>query len=177
MPSLFLLPFPPEIGNGFPATFCPAFSSARVRQGRRHQPSETDYGVTAILNLQTDHDFDYWDLEWSRIEARCRELEIEVRRIPVRDFDGEDLRNKLPQCVQALDELLRAGHTVYTHCNVGPGGRPAWPSPTCVWKQGWNVDDAIEHVTKCRSCSPNIDAIVSAGANGRRRKSLLLTIA
>ncbi len=55
---------------------------------------KTDYGITAILNLQTDHDFDYWDLDWGRIEARCRDLQIEVRRIPVRDFDGLDLQEE-----------------------------------------------------------------------------------
>ena len=82
---------------------------------------KTDYGISAILNLQTDHDFDYWDLDWNRLEARCRELTIEVRRIPVRDFDGQDLQRKLPQCVQALAELLDGGQTVYAHCNVGSG--------------------------------------------------------
>ena len=82
---------------------------------------KTEYGVTAILNFQTDNDLDYWDLEWSRIEARCQELGLELRRIPIRDFDGVDLRHKLPQCVAALDELLRNGQTVYMHCNVGTG--------------------------------------------------------
>ena len=125
---------------------------------------KVDYGITAILNLQTDNDFDYCDLDWSRIEARCRELQLDVRRIPVRDFDGEDLRKKLPWCVQTLDELLRASHTVYTHCNVGAGRSPSVAIAYLHWKQGWNLDEAIEHVTRCRSCSPNIDAIVSAGA-------------
>jgi protein-tyrosine phosphatase len=126
---------------------------------------KTDYGVTAILNLQTDHDFDYWDLNWSRIEARCYELGIEVRRIPVRDFDGLDLRKKLSQCVETLDELLRGGYTVYTHCNVGSGRSPSVAIAYLVWRQGWNLDDAIDHVTQCRSCSPNIDAIVLAGGD------------
>ncbi len=123
---------------------------------------KTDYGVTAILNLQTDHDFDYWDLDWGRIEGRCRQLEIEVRRIPVRDFDGLDLRKKLASCVTALDELLRGGHTVYVHCNVGSGRSPSVAIAYLVWKQGWNLDDAIEQVTRYRSCSPNIEALVSA---------------
>jgi protein-tyrosine phosphatase len=124
---------------------------------------KADYGVTAILNLQTDNDLDYWDLDWNRIEARCRELEIEVRRIPIRDFDGMDLRKRLAECVQALDELLRAGCTVYAYCNVGAGRSPSVAIAYLHWKQGWNLDDAIEHVTRCRSCSPNIEAIVLAG--------------
>lgn len=94
---------------------------------------KADYGITAILNLQTDHDFDYWDLDWNRIEARCRALGIDVRRIPVRDFDGLDLRKRLPDCVRTLDELLRDGRTVYIHCNVGTGRSPSARSlPTCT---------------------------------------------
>ena len=124
---------------------------------------KTDYGITAILNLQTDHDLDYWDLDWNRLEARCRELAIEVRRVAVRDFDGLDLRAKLPQCVQALDELLRQGCTVYAHCNVGAGRSPSVAIAYLCWKQAWNLDEAVEHVSRCRSCSPNIEAIVLAG--------------
>jgi protein-tyrosine phosphatase len=89
-------------------------------------------------------------------------LAIEVRRIPVRDFDGLDLRKKLSACVKTLDELLSSGRTVYIHCNVGTGRSPSVAIAYLVWKQGWNLDDAIEHVSKVRSCSPNIDAIVSA---------------
>jgi protein-tyrosine phosphatase len=124
---------------------------------------KADYGVTAILNLQTDNDLDYWDLDWSRLSARCGELGIEVKRIPVRDFDGMDLRKRLPECVQALNGLLLAGHTVYANCNVGAGRSPSVAIAYLHWKQGWNLDDAIEHVTRCRSCSPDIEAIVLAG--------------
>ncbi|MEN6449704.1 MAG: dual specificity protein phosphatase family protein [Thermoguttaceae bacterium] len=123
---------------------------------------KVEYGVTAVLSLQTDNDLDYCDLDWNRIEGRCRELKIEVCRVPVRDFDGEDLRKKLPWCVAALDDLLQAGHTVYSHCNVGAGRSPSVAIAYLHWRQGWNLDRAIEHVARCRSCSPDIDSIVSA---------------
>ena len=124
---------------------------------------KAEYGITAILNLQTDNDFDYCDLDWERIEAHCHDLKIEVRRIPVRDFDGLDLRKKLFPCVQELDELLRNSHTVYIHCNVGAGRSPSVVIAYLVWRQGFNLDEAIEHVARCRFCSPNIEAIVQAG--------------
>ncbi|MEN6458980.1 MAG: dual specificity protein phosphatase family protein [Thermoguttaceae bacterium] len=124
---------------------------------------QTDYGITALLNLQTDNDFDYCDLDWNRVEARCRELRIEVRRIPIREFDGEDLRQKLPWCVSALEKLLAAGHTVYGYCNVGAGRSPSMAIAYLHWQKGWDLDAAIEHVTRRHSCSPDIDAIMSAG--------------
>ncbi len=123
---------------------------------------KTDCGVTAVLNLQTDDDLDYLDLDWNRFEARYRELGMEVRRIPVRDFDGLDLRKKLPQCVKALDELLRNGHTVYMHCNVGMGRSPDVAIAYLIWRQDWNVDDAIEHVASCHSCSLDINGVIGS---------------
>jgi protein-tyrosine phosphatase len=126
---------------------------------------KADYGVTAILSFQTDHDLDYCDLDWNRLETRCRELAIEVRRIPVRDFDGEDLRRKLSRCVHALDELLGSGHTVYVHCNVGAGRSPTVVIAYLHWKRAWGLDEAIEHVTRRRSCSPNVEAILLAGGD------------
>ena len=132
---------------------------------------KTDYGVNAILNFQTDHDLDYWDLDWNRLEARCQELTVEVHRVAIRDFDGVDLRTKLPQGVQALDELLKTDHTVYAYCNVGMGRSPSVVIAYLVWRQGWNLDDAIEHVTRSRSCSPNIEAIVQAARIAPRRKA------
>lgn len=124
---------------------------------------KTEFGITAILNLQTDHDLDYCDLDLSRFEARCRELGMEMRRVAIRDNDGSDLVAKLPDCVEILDELLSDGHTVYAHCNVGMNRSPAVVLAYLVWRLGWNLDDATEHVTRCQSCSPAIKAIVRAG--------------
>ena len=29
-----------------------------------------DFGVTAVLNLQTDDDFDYWNIDWDRLQEQ-----------------------------------------------------------------------------------------------------------
>jgi protein-tyrosine phosphatase len=122
-------------------------------------------GITAILNLQTDHDFDYCDLDWCQIEAHCQQAGIEVRRVPVLDSDGLDLRRNLAQCVGTLDGLLSAGRTVYLHCNFGTERSPSVAIAYLVWRQGWNLDAAIEHVTSGRSCSPILKTIVQAGSD------------
>ena len=123
---------------------------------------QSDYGVTALLSFQTDHDLDYQDLDWGRLEAHCDELGIAVRRVAVRDFDGLDLRAKLPACVKALDELLSEEQTVYAFCNAGMGRSPSVAIAYLVWRQNWKLDDAIEHVSRCRCCSPNVESLVLA---------------
>ena len=88
-----------------------------------------------------------------------------MRRIPVRDFDEVDLREQLPHCVETLDELLKKNHTVYIHGNFGTRRSPSVVIAYLVWCQGWNLDNAIEHVTRGRSCSPDIEVIVQMGSD------------
>jgi protein-tyrosine phosphatase len=121
-----------------------------------------DFGITAVLSVQTDDDLAYSDVDWPQLEARYRKSGIETRRIPVRDFDQDDLRERLPECVAALDELLRAGHTVYVHCNMGVNRSPTIAIAYLHWVLGWNLDKAVQYVTSRRGCEPYVEAIRQA---------------
>ncbi len=85
---------------------------------------QREVGITAVLNLQTDDDTRSIRLVWEPLEAHYGISGIELCRVPVRDFDPSDLREKLPACVRDLDQLLAAGHAVYLHCTLGPGRSP-----------------------------------------------------
>jgi protein-tyrosine phosphatase len=76
-------------------------------------------GITAVLSLQTDDVMRWLDLGWEALLARYEVCGIEVRRVPVKDFDKAELCTKLPECVRMLDGLLAAGHVVYLHCTAG----------------------------------------------------------
>ena len=127
-----------------------------------------DFGITAVLGVQTDDDMDYRGVDWPQLEARYRAEAIEVRRVPVRDFDRNDLREKLPECVAALDELLEAGHTVYVHCNMGVNRSPTIAVAYLHWVLDWDLDKAVQHVTSCRGCEPYVEAIRQASWNRGR---------
>jgi len=122
-----------------------------------------DFGVTAVLNLQTDDDIDELNLAWPALEDHYRRSGVELRRVPVRDFDQDDLRRKLPQCVRALGELVDAGHTVYVHCTAGMGRSPSVVAAYLHWVEQWDLDEAIRHLYRCRPCSPDAQAIRLAG--------------
>ena len=116
-------------------------------------------GVTAVLNLQTDEDIKRLGCDWRKLSAHYRQAKMLVRRVSVRDFDAEDLRRKLPDCVQALGELLRKGHTVYVHCTAGLGRSPSVVVTYLHWVQQLDLERAVRAVQQCRPCSPNLEAI------------------
>lgn len=118
-----------------------------------------DAGITAVVNVQTEGDFSYWEIDWPVLEAHYREASVEVRRVPVLDFNPDALRNGLPGCVEAVGELVKDGHTVYVHCNVGVNRSPSVVIAYLHWVEGRPLDDAVDHVMRCRSCDPYLDAI------------------
>ena len=120
------------------------------------------FGVTAVLNLQTEDDFRYMRIDWPDLETHYRKTGIVVRRNPVRDFDPVSLRENLPQCVTHLDALLRAGHTVYVHCNAGINRSPTTIIAYLHWVEGQELGEAAWLVTSRHACEPYIMAISQA---------------
>jgi protein-tyrosine phosphatase len=125
-------------------------------------------GITAVLNLQTQDDFDYHSVCWSDVRAIYFAKHMDVRRVPIRDFDDNDLREKLPAAVSVLAELMDSGHTCYVHCNVGVNRSPSTVICFLHWMLGWTIDDAEMHVRRCRDCSPVMEVIRTASRDHRR---------
>ena len=117
-------------------------------------------GITAILSLQTEEDMGKRGIEWEEKAALTAKLAF--RSVPVRDFDTADLQRKLPECVMALDGMLKAGHTVYLHCTAGTGRSPTVAAAYLHWCLAWPLERALTHVREARDCSPNMEAIRSA---------------
>jgi len=116
-------------------------------------------GVTAVLSLQTDEDLDRLGCDWKQMVKQYRRLSITVRRVPVRDFDSDDLRANLPECVRNLNDLLREGHTVYVHCSAGVGRSPSVIAAYFHWMQPCELSSALRQITATHSCSPDGEAI------------------
>jgi len=125
-------------------------------------------GITAVLNLQTQEDFDFHDVDWPHLQAVYFAHGLQVRRVPIQDFDEGSLRENLPQAVRVLAALLGAGHTVYVHCNVGMNRSPSTVISCLHWSLGWNLDEAEWHVRTCRSCAPAMEVIRLASRDRQR---------
>lgn len=115
-------------------------------------------GITAVLNIHTDDDMRSVDLDFPPLEAHYKICAVILRRAPMVEEQIE-LRAKLYQCIQALNELLAAGQTVYLHCTAGIGRAPTVAIGylhTCL---GWELDEAVEHVKQLRQCAPHVEAL------------------
>ena len=127
-------------------------------------------GVTAVLNLQTDDDMEQLGIDWNGLLALYQGENITIRRLPIVDFDAAELRARLPAGAQALEELIRANHTVYCHCTLGVERSPSVAVAFLTWYRDWPLDKAWKHVKECRECLPNFEALWLS--HEQREKSL-----
>jgi protein-tyrosine phosphatase len=120
---------------------------------------KANHGITAVLSLQTDDDFVSWGIDWQEMEAAYRDCGIELRRVPVEDFNPDELRRKLPACVEALDGLLRQGHKVYVHCSGGVNRSPSTVVAYLHWVREMSLSEAVDFVMKRHPCDPYVEVI------------------
>ncbi len=128
-------------------------SASDVRRLRR------SLGVTAVLNLQTDADFDAWRIDWATLASAYEQEGIVVERWPIRDFDGDDLVARMAGAVERLDRLLDVGHRVYLHCTAGQQRSPAVAVAWLIRCEGLALDAALARVSEKRACAPDVDAL------------------
>jgi protein-tyrosine phosphatase len=125
------------------------------------------HGVTAVLSVQTDGDLRLRHIQWDRFEEHYRQAGIDCYRLPIEDFNEEDLVAKLPAAVQLLKRLVDEGRQVYVHCTAGMGRSPAVVVMYLSQYHGKSLMEALEYVSACRAVvCPNVNAIVRALETG-----------
>lgn len=118
-------------------------------------------GITAVLNLQTDEDMRSRNIPWGLLGAHYNACGTQVCRVPVKD-EVPALREKLPECVRALDRLLSSRHVVYLHCSFGAGRSPTVAIAYLHRCCGWKLETALAYMKDRRSCTPSVEAIQQA---------------
>jgi atypical dual specificity phosphatase len=116
-------------------------------------------GITAVLNLQTDDDIRNREIDWPAMEDAYRRHGIVIHRFPIEDFSPSDMRQKLRTGVRILDNLIRAGHVIYLHCNAGINRSPTLAVAYLHWVEKWDLESAHAHVLSSRPCDPYVQEI------------------
>jgi predicted protein tyrosine phosphatase len=138
---------------------CPMKGSdlARIRAEAR---------VGALLSLQHDLCHAHFGIDYGALRRHGRQLGLKLARHPIRDFDADDARRRLPGAVRALDALLRAHERVYVHCTAGMGRAPLAVLGYLVFVKGMLLEEARALLRERRPIvCPNIDAFLACRAD------------
>jgi protein-tyrosine phosphatase len=124
-------------------------------------PREDDIGwlrdvhsVTAVHNLQDDHDLAAHGLDMGSLERRYRDAGIVLVRTPIPDGSADAMREHLGRALNALHELLAGGRRVFLHCNGGVNRAPTLAIAYLRAHRGMSLNEAMEHVKRRRACGP-----------------------
>lgn len=112
------------------------------------------HGVTAVVSLQDDDDLAVKGLRLSELVEAYAAHGIELRRVPIADNDPEAVELRLDAAVEALQELVEAGHTVLLHCNAGYNRAPTIAIAWLHRHRGLSLAEADLHVRARRPCVP-----------------------
>jgi len=130
-------------------------------------------GVTGVLNVQTDGDHERRLINWDTMTRLYKEADIKVIRVPIEDFNGEELANRVKDAARAVDHMVTEAHgqgkkpKVYIHCTAGMGRAPAVACVYLVWRHNFNLNDALGHCKNHRPvCAPNWHAMERALREG-----------
>lgn len=121
-------------------------------------------GFTAVLNLQTENDFATHNIDQAVLEQSCLYDDIVSCRVPIIDFDDDDLIVQLPLAAQTLHTMVEAGHQVYVHCTVGRQRSPSVVICYLVWHRQLGLKDSIQRVLAARNCAPPVPVLEIADA-------------
>ena len=117
-------------------------------------------GITAVLNVQTDLDMTHRQVNWQHILKVYKHHNIEIKRHPIRDFDQQDLINRLRGAADLLKELADQDKNVYVHCTAGMSRAAATVIAYLVIYRSYSLEEAYEYVKTHRPIiCPNINAL------------------
>ena len=116
-------------------------------------------GVTGIINLQTDEDFQKWQVNFPEVQQASYDLDLVIQRLPIIDFDDEDLSQHLAMAVDLVHRMIAVGHTIYLHCTAGRDRSPTVATAYLAKHKSMTVEQAAAHLTSLRDCRPKVDLI------------------
>jgi protein-tyrosine phosphatase len=113
-----------------------------------------EFRVSAILNLQDDEDLRINGIDVIALRESCRQCQIKLVRVPIRDGSSDDMSARLGDALKHLQDLLGARERVYLHCNAGLNRAPTLAIAWLHANAGMSLNEAMAHVKQRRACGP-----------------------
>jgi protein-tyrosine phosphatase len=154
---------------------CNEIISGRLWVGCHIRPEDArilrQMGITSILNLQSDRDLANYNISLKKLIKAYALEEIDLRRIPIPDFDRHAVCAHLPQAVEELENALAPLRAkVYVHCTAGINRGPTLAAAYLIKANGLTAQEAYNHVIARRDCSPYLDTLQEYEASLKRKR-------
>ena len=107
-------------------------------------------GIDTILNLQSDKDFKFRQINYQLQLEQAKTYQINIIRYPIEDFNQEDLYKHLKGGGDLLNILLKEGKRVYVHCTAGMSRSAAVVIIYLVIYKNYTVAQADNYCKKYR---------------------------
>jgi len=115
---------------------------------------KSEFGVTAIHNLQDDEDLTLNGLRERELAEACRQSGIKFVRTQIQDGSGDAMAERRGDTLEALANLISEGERVYLHCNAGLNRAPTLAIAYLRAHGQMSLDEACAHVKGRRTCGP-----------------------
>src|SRR6266849_5162975 len=91
-------------------------------------------------------------VEIAELREVCDHYSIKLVHTPIHDGSADDMLQRLPVALAALEALLRSDERVYLHCNAGLNRAPTLAIAYLRANCGMSLNEALAHVKKRRAC-------------------------
>lgn len=133
--------------------------AAEVRALRR-------LGFTTVLSLQSNQDLDEYNVSFEELLEAYQQAGIELRRLPIPDFDKQALAANLSRGVEELEKALSPKSAkVYVHCTAGINRGPTLAAAYLVKTRRLSAEEARSYVVARRHCNPYLDTLEAYAAS------------
>jgi protein-tyrosine phosphatase len=117
-------------------------------------------GITVVISLQTDKDLKQRRIPLAKLVKSLEDANIDFRRIPVEDFNREDLALQLPKCVSEIEAALAQGWAkVYLHCTAGMLRSPTAAAAYLIKAHSMPAHEARDLLIEKRDCNPDLELL------------------
>jgi protein-tyrosine phosphatase len=107
-------------------------------------------GVTALLSVQTDLCRAAFGIDLAAHTRHATRRGVHLVNAPMRDFDPQDQRRRLPDAVRCLHRLLSRGESVYVYCTAGVNRSPLTVLGYLTFIEGMPPDEASALIQAAR---------------------------
>lgn len=116
-------------------------------------------GFSALLSLQSDADLAAAGIVWPEMKQLYIDNYIAACRIPIIDFDDDDLLTKIRAAADKLEQLVNEYGHIYVHCTAGMQRSPATVIGYLAWNRRLGLNRAIDLVMAARKCDPPVQVL------------------